>query len=125
MASTSHDLISEVRTTLIVALRGAADAIEAMPVAKRAVSQPSSDRREETVPFADDDIATAPRANPDYGTTTLRGDKRVYSVKEVADALQLHRSTAYELVRRGEIRAVQVGGRKLVPAAELDRLLGH
>jgi excisionase family DNA binding protein len=112
------------RATLIVALRGAADAIEAMPLAKRAVSYAGRDRRDEREPLADaDDTTIAPRAKPDYGATTPPPVKRVYSVKEVADTLQLHRSTAYDLIRRGEIRVVQIGGRKLVPAAELDRLL--
>jgi excisionase family DNA binding protein len=49
----------------------------------------------------------------------------VYSVKECAEALDLHRNTVYRLIAAGELPAVRLGKRLVVPCgvlhAELDR----
>lgn len=45
------------------------------------------------------------------------------TVEEVADALGVSRSSAYEAVRAGEIPSVRVGRRILVPRAALEELL--
>ena len=39
--------------------------------------------------------------------------------------VDISRQTAYELVQRGEIGAVRLGGRKLVSPVELERLIGE
>ena len=46
-----------------------------------------------------------------------------FRVNDFCSAMGFGRSTFYELVKRGEIRTVVIGGRRLVPAAEADRLL--
>lgn len=51
-------------------------------------------------------------------------EQRTYSVMEAARILGISRNSAYEGVRRGEIPVIRVGGRILVPAATLNRLLG-
>lgn len=51
-------------------------------------------------------------------------EQRTYSVMEAARILGISRNSAYEGVRRGEIPVIRVGGRILVPAAALNRLLG-
>jgi len=51
-------------------------------------------------------------------------EQRTYSVTEAARILGISRNSAYEGVRRGEIPVIRVGGRILVPAAALNRLLG-
>jgi excisionase family DNA binding protein len=36
----------------------------------------------------------------------------------------LSRSKAYEMMASGELRAIKVGGRRLIPYAEAERLIG-
>ena len=51
--------------------------------------------------------------------------RRTYSVPEVAVILGIGRSTAYALVKRGDLTALRVGGRVVIARAEIDRLLGE
>lgn len=60
----------------------------------------------------------AARAN-----ATDRADRLAYTVPEVADALGVSRSHGYELVRRGLLPAVELGGRTLIPRLALLRHL--
>jgi excisionase family DNA binding protein len=46
-----------------------------------------------------------------------------YSVKEAALATSISRSTLYDLVAKGQIRSVSIGGRKVIPAAALHALI--
>lgn len=46
-----------------------------------------------------------------------------YTVPEVAKALGMSRSTAYELVAKGEIPSLRIGTRLVVPVKALDELL--
>ena len=63
-------------------------------------------------------------------TTTSVGSSRngsgraTITVSEAADILGIGRSAAYEAVARGEIPAIRVGRRLLVPLARLYALLG-
>jgi excisionase family DNA binding protein len=45
-------------------------------------------------------------------------------VEDAARVLGISRSAAYEGVRRGEIPAIRIGNRIVVPTAELWRMLG-
>jgi excisionase family DNA binding protein len=47
-----------------------------------------------------------------------------YSIDETASMLGVSRPTLYKMIWRAELRTVKVGSRRLVPASELDRLLG-
>jgi len=49
--------------------------------------------------------------------------RRAHTVNEVAEILGPGIRTAWALIERGELRAVKVGGRTLIPVTELDRLL--
>lgn len=49
--------------------------------------------------------------------------RRTHSLNEVAEILGIGTRTAWAIVERGELRAVKVGGRTLVPVTELDRIL--
>lgn len=51
--------------------------------------------------------------------------RRTFTVPEVAQILGVGRSTAYALVRSGEIRALRFGARLVVTHAEVDRMLGE
>ena len=54
-----------------------------------------------------------------------RGELRlVYSVTEAAELLGISRSTAYELVTRGELPTVRLGRRLIVTRPALTALLG-
>lgn len=45
------------------------------------------------------------------------------TVDEVADYLKIGRGTAYEAIRRGEIPAIRIGHRLLVPVVALEKML--
>ncbi|HZL64927.1 MAG TPA: helix-turn-helix domain-containing protein [Thermoleophilia bacterium] len=48
---------------------------------------------------------------------------RTYSVREAAQILGISSSYAYLVIERGEIPALRVGGRILVPRDALDEML--
>ena len=50
-------------------------------------------------------------------------DRKVLNVAEVAVVLGLSRNATYEAVRRGEIPAIRIGRRILVPVRALDDAL--
>jgi excisionase family DNA binding protein len=67
----------------------------------------------------DGDMTGAAKRTPrleDYG--------EVLSVDQVAVILDLSRDSAYAAVHRGEIPAIRLGRRLLVPKAALARMLG-
>ncbi|RIH83496.1 DNA binding domain, excisionase family [Meiothermus luteus] len=48
--------------------------------------------------------------------------KIAYGPKELASLLGVHPNTVFRLIRRGELRAVKLGHRTVIPRAELERL---
>ncbi len=68
-----------------------------------------------------------------YGTLSLnhlaakgvRMDRLAYRINDFTSAVGLSRSTVYELIKNGELRAVHIGGRTLIPASEAKRLIGE
>ncbi len=56
-----------------------------------------------------------------FGRPTMQ--KRTYSVEEAAKILGIGRSAAYQAVRTGEIPAIRIGKRLLVPVQALEQLL--
>lgn len=50
-------------------------------------------------------------------------DRIAYRFSEVARALGVHPDTVNNWVERGDLHAVKIGRVRLVPAAELERLL--
>lgn len=46
------------------------------------------------------------------------------TVKEAAAALGVGKDAIYKAINRGDLRAVKLGGRLLVPQIELNRMLG-
>ena len=51
-------------------------------------------------------------------------ERRTYNIEEAARLLGIGRNQAYEAARTGQIPTIQIGKRRLVPKAALDRLLG-
>lgn len=52
-------------------------------------------------------------------------EKLAYSKAEAAKLLGLHENSVSNAIRRGELRAVRLGTRVLIPRGELERLLGE
>jgi excisionase family DNA binding protein len=50
-------------------------------------------------------------------------ERQTLSVEEAGRVLGVGRSLAYELARRGEIPAIRLGNRLVVPRTRLERLL--
>lgn len=50
-------------------------------------------------------------------------ERSTMTVEEAAAVLGISRTTAYECVRRGELRAVRLGRRLVVPRLAVDQLL--
>ena len=60
------------------------------------------------------------------GAVAESPDRRLtWTVEEAASALGISRAFAYDAVRRGEIPAIKIGRRILVPRTALIRLLEH
>jgi excisionase family DNA binding protein len=53
-----------------------------------------------------------------------RDRRRTLTVPEAAEELGISRNSAYDAIRAGELQALRIGKRLLVPRAVLDRLLG-
>ena len=49
--------------------------------------------------------------------------RRTMTVDEAAQALGVSRNAAYSAIRRGEIPAIRIGDRRLVPIIAIERLL--
>ncbi|AAN12643.1 excisionase and transcriptional regulator [Mycobacterium phage Sbash] len=52
-------------------------------------------------------------------------ERLLLTIPETADALRVGRTTVYELFKRGELRWVQVGARRLVTRVEVDRFISE
>jgi excisionase family DNA binding protein len=50
-------------------------------------------------------------------------ERVAFSPGEAALALGLARSSVYAALARGDLRSVRVGGRRLVPRSEIERIL--
>lgn len=59
-------------------------------------------------------------ANPGPDRTPL-----AHAIPTACRRLGVGRTMLYELIKRGELRAVKIGGRRLIPESELKRLLSE
>ena len=50
-------------------------------------------------------------------------ERHAWRVREFCESVRISRSHFYELMKRGEIRTVTLGGRRLIPDTERARLL--
>ncbi|WCD89595.1 hypothetical protein KPP03845_106016 [Streptomyces xanthophaeus] len=50
-------------------------------------------------------------------------ERRLHSVEEAAELLNVGRSTAFEEIRLGRLRTVRVGRRRLVPTEYVDEYI--
>ena len=49
--------------------------------------------------------------------------RMAYSVQETAEQLGICPASVYRALKRGELEAVTLGGRRLIPARSIDKLL--
>jgi excisionase family DNA binding protein len=52
------------------------------------------------------------------------GGRLIYTVAEVAAALDKNEATIFRWIKHEKLRSVRIGNSRMIPAAELDRLLG-
>jgi excisionase family DNA binding protein len=52
-------------------------------------------------------------------------ERQTYTVEEAGAILGLSRNSAYAAAKSGQIPALRIGNRLLVPKAAIDRLLGN
>jgi excisionase family DNA binding protein len=57
------------------------------------------------------------------GDETRRDDRRAYSIKETARLLHLGTTTVNNLIKAGDLKAVYVGGRVLIPDRSITEFL--
>ena len=57
-------------------------------------------------------------------THTNAPERLAYSIDETARAAGVSRDVLYALIRRGQLRTVKIGERRLVPRQELFRITG-
>ena len=53
----------------------------------------------------------------------MEQESEVLTVEEAAAKLRIGRGTAYEAIRRGELPAIRLCGRLIIPRAAFDRML--
>lgn len=66
-----------------------------------------------------------PAAKPTKPERTPIADRKAYSLEETAEILDLSLRSVYRLTATGKIRSVKIGGRRLVRAEEIVRLLAE
>ncbi len=55
--------------------------------------------------------------------TVNEAEKRCYTVKEIQDILGISRSTVYELLKKNEIRWIQIGTKYRISKKSFDKWL--
>ena len=52
-------------------------------------------------------------------------DKMLLTIREAAQRIGLGRTFTYDLIRRGELRSVKIGGARRVAVADLEEFVGR
>jgi excisionase family DNA binding protein len=63
--------------------------------------------------------------NAEHHNMGQPAERQTLTVEEAARLLGIGRNSAYEAVRRGEIPAIRIGKRFVVPRAALERMLSE
>ena len=93
-------------------------------------AHPSSPRRPAAPRFVrkvgEPPLGIAPGAEDEdqMGGASSTNDRLVLTVDEVAYLLNISRGLAYELVARGELPAIRLGRRIVIPRVAMEELLG-
>jgi excisionase family DNA binding protein len=59
----------------------------------------------------------------DWEQSSSRTGRSAFSVQEVAEQLGVCQASVYRALKRGELEAVTLGGRRLIPARSIETLL--
>ena len=69
-------------------------------------------------------VTTPPAPSPPRPDNTSEpGPRLTYTIAEAAHSLSLGRSTIYKLIGSGDLQAIRIGGRRLIPAQALHDFL--
>jgi excisionase family DNA binding protein len=68
-------------------------------------------------------MSTASTGTSDWERIGHRPARAAYSVQEVAEQLGICQASVYRALKRGELEAVMLGGRRLIPARSIEKLL--
>jgi len=60
---------------------------------------------------------------PHNSTPQQHLPRRAYSINETAEILRIHPRTLYRLVYTEQVASVRIGGRRIIRADEVERLL--
>ena len=52
-----------------------------------------------------------------------RSGRSAFSIKETAEQLGTSQASIWRAIKRGELKAVKLGGRSLIPALSIEKLL--
>ncbi len=58
-------------------------------------------------------------------STTREPEVILLTVAEACDRLRVSRSTIYQLIQRRQLRTIQIGSRRFVPASAITDLVDH
>lgn len=70
-----------------------------------------------------EDKVAAMNASPPAFSPTTQYEKRVYTVEEIQDILQISKTTAYNLVKSGLFHCVKIGGQHRISKRSFDKWL--
>lgn len=62
-----------------------------------------------------------PKASPTHNAPPA--EARAYTVPQVCKIIQCSKSTAYELLKAGQLKRLKIGKKTLIPAESVDALL--
>ena len=54
--------------------------------------------------------------------TTPKQERLAYPVNDACFVLGIKRTSLYEMIKKGEIKAIKIAGRTVIPTSELERL---
>jgi excisionase family DNA binding protein len=63
------------------------------------------------------------RADSDGADASIASSRTAFSVQETADQLGVCPASVYRALKRGQLEAVTLGGRRLIPARSIQKLL--
>ena len=60
---------------------------------------------------------------PSPAESERTSNRLAFRVGEFCDAMRVSRSHVYQLIKQGKLKTVTLGGRRLIPVSEAQRLL--
>ena len=83
----------------------------------------TTERDEAGVPCSRYSVTAAGERKEQITMTATQFERQTYNVPEVAKIIGVGRNAVYEAAKRGDVRAIQIGKRIVIPRSEVERLL--